>query len=63
MYVLRSARVRQIVKWKECRVSYHSGAGVFGHRPRMADNTGTILPKTGYPGHLFGGFCGGATNT
>ncbi|KAG7309744.1 hypothetical protein JYU34_004243 [Plutella xylostella] len=30
MYSIRSVRVRQLAKWKE----YHSGLGVFGHRPQ-----------------------------
>ncbi|CAG9135979.1 unnamed protein product [Plutella xylostella] len=37
MYAIRSVRVRQLAKWKE----YHSGLGVFGHRPQTTVDSDT----------------------
>ncbi|XP_061705247.1 probable 2-oxoglutarate dehydrogenase E1 component DHKTD1 homolog, mitochondrial [Cydia pomonella] len=38
MYGFSKVGTRQVMRWRECRlfdrVKYHSGAGVFGHRPR-----------------------------
>ncbi|XP_059058511.1 probable 2-oxoglutarate dehydrogenase E1 component DHKTD1 homolog, mitochondrial [Achroia grisella] len=43
MYVLSKVGTRQLIKWKEYRiynrVMYNSGAGVFGHRPRVVNET------------------------
>lgn len=39
MYAIRSVRVRQLAKWKE----YHSGLGVFGHRPQTTVDSGKAI--------------------
>ncbi|XP_073952200.1 probable 2-oxoadipate dehydrogenase complex component E1 homolog [Choristoneura fumiferana] len=42
MYGLSQVGVRQVMRWKERlydRVKYHSGAGVFGHRPRVENES------------------------
>lgn len=41
MFVFSKKSVRQVIKWKD-RVSYHSGLGVFGHRPREVNESGTL---------------------
>ncbi|XP_052754549.1 probable 2-oxoglutarate dehydrogenase E1 component DHKTD1 homolog, mitochondrial [Galleria mellonella] len=43
MFALGKVGTRQLIKWKELRVynrvMYNSGAGVFGHRPRVVNET------------------------
>lgn len=43
MYGFRNVGVGQVMKWKQWvqnRVNYHSGVGVFGHRPQYVNETG-----------------------
>ncbi|XP_026333492.1 probable 2-oxoglutarate dehydrogenase E1 component DHKTD1 homolog, mitochondrial [Hyposmocoma kahamanoa] len=45
MWLISKVGVRQLVRWKECcifnRVKYHSGLGIFGHRPRTVNENET----------------------
>ncbi|XP_047531885.1 probable 2-oxoglutarate dehydrogenase E1 component DHKTD1 homolog, mitochondrial [Vanessa atalanta] len=40
MFMLNKVQVRQVMRWKD-RIHYHSGAGVFGHRPRELNEVDT----------------------
>lgn len=47
MWLISKVGVRQLVRWRECRVfnrvKYHSGQGIFGHRPRCENEAGRLM--------------------
>lgn len=44
MFVLNKSAVERVGKWScYCRMKYHSGLGVFGHRPRKANEAGMVI--------------------
>lgn len=49
MWLINKVGVRQLLRWKGCRVfnrvKYHSGLGIFGHRPRIENETGRLRSR------------------